>query len=96
MTEEKVERKKGQRRSIAEIPPHELEIRFMNLIRSKLMLLPPETRVRMVNWLRQAAFDDARGPAKVHTPDPRQIDNNLDGQARNYQQPLPNGEDPFS
>ena len=80
------ERKKGTKRPISEVPPHELEIRFMNLIRSKLMLLPPETRMRMVNWLRQAAFDDARPPAKAHTPDPRQTDNNLDGQAKNYQQ----------
>ena len=69
----------------------------MNLIRTKLMLLPPETRLRMVNWLRQAAFDDARGPAQVHKPNPRQLDNNLDGQAGNYQQrSLPDAEDPFS
>lgn len=78
---------KKKRRTRLELTKHELEIRAMNVLYRELTGLSTQARTRVLNWAWGAVFEEGREPVKAQPPAPKQLDNNVDGQAPNYQPP---------
>lgn len=79
------EKPKKKRTPWQDRPVADYEVAVMNQCRDRLMRLPLKSRARVVRFLAECITDEDRGPVVPAKTDPRQVDNNADGQAADRQ-----------